>query len=121
MFYWNTSFNQAIGEWDTGAVTNMTNMLRYTTSFNQNLADWDIEDVTAFGNFMQGDTLSTANYDALLIGWEAQNAVDEIAIHFGSSQYTGGEEGAGGLARQSLIDVDSWIITDGGAAEGGGD
>jgi len=120
MFYWNTSYNQDMSRWDTGAVTNMTNMFRYTTAFNQNIGAWDIEAVTAFGNFMQGDTLSTANYDALLTGWADQNAQDELTLHFGSSQYTGGEEGAGGIARQDLIDVDGWSITDGGASEGEG-
>ena len=114
MFYWNTTFNQDIGDWDTGAVTDMTNMLRYTTSFNQDISDWDIEDVTAFGSFMQGDTLSVENYDALLVAWAAQDAYDGLTVHFGSSTYSSG--GGGVAAKANLVSEDGWTFTDGGEA-----
>ena len=112
MFYWNTTFNQDIGDWDTGAMTTMTNALRYTTQFDQDISDWNISGVTSFGDLMQGDTLSTANYDALLSGWEAQSVVSGISIHFGSSVYT--NCGAVEIARAALISSDGWTITDGG-------
>jgi len=66
---------------------------------------------------MQGPspvTLSTANYDALLIAWAAQSVLSGLAIWFGASEYTGG--GTAAAARASLIADDSWTITDGGIA-----
>ena len=59
-------------------------------------------------------TLSTPNYDALLIGWDAQGAMSFSGIvRFGSSQYTPG--GAAEAARTSLIA--KWGgINDGGPA-----
>ena len=115
MFYWNTSFNQDIGDWDMGACTNMWGAFRYATAFNQDISDWDIADVTEFGgNFMQGVTLSTANYDALLIAWDAQSVSSGESLHFGSSKYTA--SGTAATARANLISSDSWTITDGGTA-----
>jgi len=75
------------------------------------------------GGFLQTATgLSTSNYDATLIGWEAtlQAAYPSgvgyphsITITFGGSQYTGG--GAADAARASLISTFGWTITDGGS------
>ena len=111
-------FNSDIGSWNTSEVTNMNRTFYRSNSFDQSLADWNIEKVTDFSSFMDGSpavVLSTANYDATLIGWAAQDAVDSLSVHFGSSKYTAAPA-AGGVARQSLIDNDSWTITDGGAA-----
>jgi hypothetical protein len=83
--------------------------------FDQNISSWDINQVSNFGNFMQSATgLSTVNYDALLIAWDAQGAMSYSGIvDFGTSQYTSG--GAAEAARTSLIS--KWGgITDGGAA-----
>jgi hypothetical protein len=56
-------------------------------------------------------TLSTANYDALLIGWEAQAVQNNVVFNGGGSKYS-----AGAAARAALIADHSWSITDGGPA-----
>ena len=98
----------------------MSLMFDGATSFDQNLANWNIVNVEVFDNFMSGVTLSTANYDALLIGWNAtlQSAYPfstigyptNISFSGGDSQYTS----AATSARNNLINRFSWTITDGG-------
>jgi len=109
-----TPFNQDVSGWDTSSVTDMTNMFEIATAFDQDISSWDINQVTQFGiNFMRGVTLSTANYDALLIAWDAQGTMSfSGTVNFGSSQYTLG--GAAEAARTSLIS--KW----GGITDGGG-
>ena len=114
MFRAATSFDQDISGWNVANATNMTNMLRDATAFNQNLSSWDISSVSNLGSFLRNVTLSTANYDALLIGWDAQAVVSGLTPNFGNSTYTGG--GAAATARANLIASDSWTITDGGIA-----
>jgi surface protein len=107
------SFNQNISSWNVSSVTNMREMLR-DTPFDQNIGSWDINQVTDFLNFMFGVTLSTVNYDALLIAWDAQGAMAYSGtVNFGGSKYT--SSGAADVARTSLIS--KWGgITDGGQA-----
>jgi hypothetical protein len=56
-----------------------------------------------------GATLSTANYDALLIGWDAQSLQSGVTFHGGNSTYCAGE-----AARANMISSDSWTINDAG-------
>ena len=106
------AFDQDISSWNTSNVTNMSTMFRDAVSFDQDISTWDINQVNNFGNFMLSATgLSTANYDALLVGWEAQAPTYSGAIDFGGSQYSA----AGYAARQSLISNYGWTITDGGS------
>ena len=117
LFFLNFLFNQNISGWDTSAATTMVDMLDGNPSgaFDQNISSWDIADVTDFGtNFMRGQTLSTANYDALLIAWDAQSVQSGLTLDFGNSIYTSG--GTAATARANLISSDSWTISDGGAA-----
>lgn len=119
----NSSFNQNIGGWNVSSVTDMRNALNNADDFDQDLSAWDITSVGLFNDFMSNATgLSTVNYDAALIGWEATLQATwaggtgypyTINIKFGGSKYTGG--GAADAARASLITTYGWTITDGGA------
>jgi len=115
MFLGASSFNQPIGSWNMSNATNVSRMLNNADAFDQDISAWDINQVSNFDSFMQNATgLSTANYDALLIGWDSQGAMSYSGtVNFGGSQYTSG--GAAEAARTSLIA--KWGgITDGGAA-----
>lgn len=109
------AFNGNTSSWNTSALLTATNMFYNCDSYDQDMSSWDINQVTAFSGFMQNAAgLSTANYDALLIAWDAQGAMSYSGVvNFGSSRYTSG--GAAEAARTSLIS--KWGgISDGGAA-----
>jgi len=115
-------FNQPLSNWNTSNVTNMYRVFQSKTffpylpsnNFDQDISTWDINQVSQLFNFMTFNTMSTANYDALLIAWDAQGAMSfSGTAHFGSSKYTAG--GAADAARTSLISKWGGII-DGGAA-----
>lgn len=111
MFYECNQFNGDIYSWDTTNVENMQQMLYNCDLFDQSLAAWSIANVSNFTNFMQNATgLSTSNYDATLIAWEAGPHDNDISINFGGSQFT---ESAY-ASRFRLIEDDGWTIVDGG-------
>jgi len=103
-----TSIGDPTG-WNITGVTSMQNLLR-GTAFDQDLSSWDISLVTVMSNMLEGNTtLSTANYSAMLIAWEAGAHQDNVVAHFGDATYS--FEAA--AAHAALID-DGWTITDGG-------
>ena len=110
-FYDASAFNQNIGLWNTPKVTNMDFMLRGAVAFDQDLSGLNITSLTTADGMLLGVTLSTANYSALLIGWEAQ--VEKTGVDFGagSSKYSAG---AAATARGVLVNTSTWNITDGG-------
>ncbi len=113
MFDGATSFNQNIGNWNVGKVSNMSYMFDGAISFNQNIDGWNVEKVSNMVNMFRNVTLSTTNYDALLIGWNAQNLKSNVNFHGGNSTYN---SQLASEARANLIDSneDNWTITDGG-------
>ncbi len=137
MFNNASKFNQNITSWNTQKVTNLARSFDGATSFDQNLSTWNVEAVTTADLMFNGITLSTANYDALLISWAAQTLTGTGNFHGGNSTYCAGEAaratidtkwGAGTVADGDL-DVDCeapggvnsylslWLKADAGIAE----
>jgi len=111
MFDGAISFDQNISSWDTHNVITMFYMFNFASSFDQDIGNWDVSSVIAMHNMFFGVTLSTANYDSLLIGWDAQVLQNGVTFHGGNSIYTTG--GVAEAARTHMINSDGWTITDG--------
>jgi|GEM_PF-4763449 len=96
--------------WDMLAATSLASMFQDSTA-DPDLSAWDIRNVTDMSQFF-GNTisLSTANYDAMLIAWAALPVQSGIAVNFHNTQYTS----AAASARSTLTGTHSWLITDGG-------
>ncbi len=110
MFYRAELFNQDIGHWDVSSVIDMTGMFSEAILFNQDLSAWDVSNVTSMGSFFDNVTLSSDNYDALLLGWANLELQKDIFFNAGNSQYS--EKSA--AARQHIIDYFEWTIKDNG-------
>lgn len=106
------AFNQDLSGWDVTGVTNMNNMFE-DTLIDFSFAGWDVTSLTTANNFMIGaNELSTANYDATLIAWDALVLTAGVSIHFGNAQYTKSPSAAA-TARANIV-ATPWTITDGG-------
>jgi surface protein len=120
-----SSFNQNLSSWNVSSVTTILYMLYNADGMSAaNLGavkDWTITALTTGDNFQAlcTNSMSTADYDALLIAWEAQAPNNNVTIHFNAATYTAG--GAAEAARTSLTTAVGsggygWTITDGGTA-----
>ncbi|MFW5713574.1 MAG: BspA family leucine-rich repeat surface protein, partial [Brevefilum sp.] len=109
MFHNASAFNQNIGGWNTSTVTNMSNMFHNASAFDQNLGGWTVTALEKADGMFDGITLSTTNYDDLLIGWNEQELQKEVMFSGGNSTYCSGES-----ARENMINTYEWTITDGG-------
>jgi hypothetical protein len=71
--------------------------------------DWTITALTNGTNFQNGcnNSMSTADYDALLIAWAGQAHNNNVTIHFNQAV----RSSASDLAFNALI-ADGWTITD---------
>jgi len=109
MFSWASSFTSNLSTWDVSSVTTMGYMFSWASSFNGNLSGWDVSNVTNMSAMLEGVTLSTANYDALLDSWGKQNVQSNLSFHGGYSKYCDlGETG------KSTLEAKGWTINDGG-------
>ena len=115
MFYNCTLFNQSLSNFNTSKVTSMAYMFNWCAAFNQDVSSFDIRLVTSMLSMFSGaNALSQANYEALLVAWEAQGPKPNVAFHAGDAVYGAGSAAA--TAKASLVNpaTYNWTITDGG-------
>ena len=105
-----------VSGFNTANVTDMSRMFYRCTDLVDaiGIENFNISSTTDLSSFLEDTTLPAARYDALLIGWAAQNVQNNVPFHGGNSQYTPG--GAAEAARNVLINTYGWTITDGGPA-----
>jgi surface protein len=90
----------------------MDYMFYYATSFNQDISNWNVSSVTTATGMFNGVTLPTVVYDGILIKWSKQALKSGVTISFGSSKYSNGLP----LESKNLIaSTFTWTITDGGS------
>jgi len=105
MFSNATAFNKDISSWDVRNVVTINSMFAYATAFNQDIGDWNVSSVGDMIQMFTGVTLSTANYDAFLIGWAAQTVTDGVEFDGCNSQYC-----LGGQSKNILTGEYNWVI-----------
>ncbi len=113
-FYQANDFNEDLSSWDVSNVTNFGYCFERCFDLDQNFASWDMTSATGVKRMFKSTTMSTANYDATLIGWAAQSLNSNLSIDFGNATYTPGEDAE--AARNTLINTYGWTIVDGGPA-----
>ena len=115
MFGYNTVFNQPIGSWNVSNVTDMNQMFYKATAFNQNIGSWNVSKVTNMNEMFYNSGLSTANYDALLIGW-ATISPNEVPLKPNVIFSGGNSKYCNGASARNILDFtpNNWTITDAG-------
>ena len=97
--------------WDVSSVTDMSWMFNDAKYFNQNLSSWNVSNVIDMHDMFSEVTLSTSNYDSMLIGWSKLILQDGVYFDAGYSKYS---PGTATTARNYIIDTYHWQISDGG-------
>jgi len=110
-----TNFSSDVSGWVIPASWFSMNKMFQNSGMDSDLSSWDITGITILNNFLTGGQMSTANYDATLIGWAAQLPITYSGIiDMGGSTYDSGD--AAVVAARNAIISSVGGITDGGAA-----
>ncbi len=110
MFLGAGSFNQDLNTWNVSKVENMSRMFE-NTAIDQKFDGWDVSNVSNMTGMFKNRTLSSANYDATLVGWSKLALQNGVTFDAGSSEYS---PGTAETARQKIIEDFGWTFIDGG-------
>jgi surface protein len=112
MFLGCTTFNQDIGNWNVENVETMESMFYGCCEFDQDLSSWKLGISRNMQKMFYGVTLSTENYDKLLIYWASLQVRERV---FSAGNIKCSEKGK--IAREILKKESYWLIVDGGVVE----
>lgn len=115
--------NIDVTTWDTGSVSSFQSTFENCQNLTTiSCSNWTMSSVTTAANMFKGVTLSTSTYDSILTGWTGWTSSgggtatitlqNNVQFHAGTSKYTTASDAA--AARNFLITVKNWTITDGG-------
>jgi surface protein len=88
----------------------MHSMFASASAFDQDISDWKVGNVINMSEMFSLVSLSTENYNNLLMSWSNQTLKPNVNFHAGNSQYSA----IAVVAKQNMINNDGWVITDGG-------
>lgn len=111
MFYSAEAASPNTSGWDTSNVLTMDNMFNSAPVADPDMSFWDFSSVINLAGMFTGTSISTVNYDNLLIQLDA-TAGSGLSFDAGTSQYS--SVGAAISARISLLGR-GWTINDGGS------
>ncbi len=113
MFANAVAFNQPIGNRKAFRSTTMKDMFSGAQNFNQNISTLPALRVKDMSGMLDGVTLSTDHYDALLISWANNRYQIPRGIVFSAGNSIHSWGGAAEAAKNKLIQEYGWTITDG--------
>lgn len=109
MFWGATSANPDTSNWNTSNVTDMSQMFREAPLANPNTRSWNIEAVTTM-DLMFTTPLPTQYYDAMLVGFDAQNLQPDVTLVAGGSDYCGAQAARAQMVGTIASGGDGWSI-----------
>ena len=87
----------------------MNSMFSQASLFDQDLSTWDISNVTGMMSMFDDTSLSTTNYDNILISWSQLPVQQNVWLGANNTYFCISD-----TERQSLINTHNWQIDDAG-------
>jgi surface protein len=98
---------------DLSQVTDMSKMFSGVKSFEGDISKWDITNITSMDDMFKGVTLSTEDYDQILINWSKLDLKEGVKFNAGNTYYSEKAK----EAHDILVNKFKWNITDLGMFE----
>lgn len=111
MFAGAIAFDRDLSQWNVSNVQDMAYMFEGAKAFKGDIKDWDVSNVYNIAEMFKDMSMSSSNYDDLLINWSELNLQPNLVFNAGNTYYSSEEAK---VARQSIIDNYNWTIIDGG-------